>query len=239
MLISKVVSGNRSSTQRDFTFTLTLRNTDGTPYTGVYTRNNGVQGNITNGTATFLLRHGESVSVSGLPIGTTYTVTENAEDYSATITDGNGNTISGSGTITVGANTVAFDNYRSGGGGGGGGRRPTPDTEIDEPPTPQVYYPGEEPDPNEPDSPEEITIMEEDVPQTYIKTWDPENEEYVYIPEEPTPLAPMTPTPTPLARLDTTPKTDDPNHPWFWLGICLASALGIGLLKPRKKQEDE
>ena len=63
------------------------------------------------------------------------------------------------------------------------------------------------------------------------------NEEYVYIPEEPTPLAPMTP--TPLARLDTTPKTDDPNHPWFWLGICFASALGIGLLKPRKKQEDE
>ncbi len=237
LLISKVVSGNRSSTQRDFTFTLTLRNTDGTPYTGVYTRNNGVQGNITNGTATFLLRHGESVSVSGLPIGTTYTVTENAEDYSATITDGNGNTISGSGTITVGANTVAFDNYRSG--GGGGGRRPTPDTEIDEPPTPQVYYPGEEPDPNEPDSPEEITIMEEDVPQTYIKTWDPENEEYVYLPEEPIPLAPMTSTPTPLARLDTTPKTDDPNHPWFWLGICFASALGIGLLKPRKKQEDE
>ena len=239
LLISKVVSGNRSSTQRDFTFTLTLRNADGTPYTGVYTRNNGVQGNITNGTATFLLRHGESVSVSGLPVGTTYTVTENAEDYSATITDGNGNIISGSGTITVGANTVAFDNYRSGGGGGGGGRRPTPDTEINEPPTPRVYYPGEEPDPNEPDSPEEITIMEDDVPQSYIKTWDPENEEYVYLPEEPTPLAPMTPTPTPLARLDTTPKTDDPNHPWFWLGICFASALGIGLLKPRKKHEEK
>jgi LPXTG-motif cell wall-anchored protein len=63
------------------------------------------------------------------------------------------------------------------------------------------------------------------------------NEEYVYIPEEPTPLAPMTP--TPLARLDTTPKTDDPNHPWFWFGLCFASIFGIGLLRSRKKEDDK
>ena len=77
------------------------------------------------------------------------------------------------------------------------------------------------------------------IAQSYIKTWDPENEEFVYLPEEPIPLAPMTPTPTPLARLDTTPKTNDPTQPWFWLGLCIASILGIGLLKPRKKNDEE
>ena len=231
LTISKTVSGNRSSTQRDFTFTVILRDADGNLLTGSYPFTGSREGNVVNGTATFLLRHGQSITISNLPINTRYEVSEEAGDYSPTV---NG----GTGTIAAGqTSTASFDNYRSGGGGGGGGRRPTPDTEIDEPPTPQVYYPGEEPDPNEPDSPEEITIVEEDVPQTYIKTWDPENEEYVYIPEEPTPLAPITP--TPLARLDYTPKTDDPNHPWFWLGLCFTSILGIGLLKPRKKHNDE
>ena len=231
LTISKTVSGNRSSTQRDFTFTVILRDASGNLLTGTYPFTGSREGNVENGTATFLLRHGQSITISNLPVNTRYEVSEEAGDYSPTVSGG-------SGTIQAGTtSTAAFDNYRSGGGGGGGGRRPTPDTEIDEPPTPQVYYPGEEPDPNEPDSPDEITIVEEDVPQTYIKTWDPENEEYVYIPEEPTPLAPITP--TPFARLDTTPKTDDPNHPWFWLGLCFASILGIGLLKPRKNKEDE
>ncbi len=230
LVVTKIVSGNRSSTQRDFTFTVTLRDADGNLLTGSYPFTGSHEGNVVNGTATFLLRHGQSITISNLPVNTRYEVSEEAGDYSPTV---NG----GTGTIAAGqTSTASFDNYRSGG-GGGGGRRPTPDTEIDEPPTPQVYYPGEEPDPNEPDSPEEITIVEEDVPQTYIKTWDPENEEYVYIPEEPTPLAPITP--TPLARLDYTPKTDDPNHPWFWFGLCFTSILGIGLLKPRKKHNDE
>ncbi len=233
LTITKTVSGNRSSTQRDFTFTVTLRDASGNLLAGTYPYTGSHEGNVENGTATFLLRHGQSITISGLPAGTTYEVTEEAGDYSPTVSGG-------SGTIQAGqTSTAAFDNYRSGGGGGGGGRRPTPDTEIDEPPTPQVYYPGEEPDPNEPDSPDEITIIDEDVPQTYIKTWDPENEEYVYIPEEPTPLAPITPTPTPFARLDTTPKTDDPNHPWFWFGLCFASIFGIGLLRPRKKEDDK
>ncbi len=232
LIITKTVSGNRSSTERAFPFTLTLQNADGTPFTEAhtYTHSNGTTGNIVDGKAEFTLRHGESVTVSDLPTGIQYTVTEDAGDYSPTIDNGSGTILAGQ---TV---TAAFHNVRN---GGGGGRRPTPDTEINEPPVPQVYYPGEEPDPNEPDSPEEITIVEEDVPQTYIKTWDPENEEYVYLPEEPTPLASFTPAPTPLARLDMTPKTDDPGHPWLWIGLCFAAIVGIGLLKPRKKTNDK
>ncbi len=81
--------------------------------------------------------------------------------------------------------------------------------------------------------------MEDNVPQTYIKTWDPENEEYVYLPEEPAPLASFIPASTPLARLDMTPKTDDSGHPWLWIELCFAAILGTGLLKPRKKTNDK
>lgn len=44
------------------------------------------------------------------------------------------------------------------------------------------------PDPNAPNSPDRITIWEDDVPRTYIKSWDPEKETWVYIPEEDVPL---------------------------------------------------
>ena len=202
------------------------------------------------------LAHKQSATINGLPAGTLYEVSEvDADGYQVTV---NGASTLMNGTINgvITANdiiNVEFVNHKDTpdnppppdtpdkptppGGGGGKVKHPDPTPTIPEPDVPQVYYPGETPDPNDPDSPEEITIMEDDVPQTYIKTWDPENEEYVYIPEEPTPLAPITP--TPFARLDTTPKTDDPNHPWFWLGLCFASILGIGLLKPCKNKEDE
>ncbi len=45
------------------------------------------------------------------------------------------------------------------------------------------------PDPNDPESPETITIVDGDVPLTFIKVWDPEMEEFVYILDEDVPLA--------------------------------------------------
>ena len=45
------------------------------------------------------------------------------------------------------------------------------------------------PDPNDPDSPDEVTIEEDGVPKTYIKVWDPEQEEFVYILDDEVPLA--------------------------------------------------
>ncbi len=45
------------------------------------------------------------------------------------------------------------------------------------------------PDPRIPDSPDVITIDDEGVPRTYVKVWDPEAENWNYIPEEDVPLA--------------------------------------------------
>lgn len=250
LTIHKTVTGENADQNRDWDFTITLAN-DALPLESSYTYSgssdstdipapaNGIL-YLTNGVGTIRLRHGQSITIRDLPAGTTYTVTEtqaNADGYTTT-TNGTNGTIADNATAAA---SFVNDRPSAGrpGGGGGGGRRPTPDTEINEPDTPRIYYPGETPNPNEPDSPDEILIMEDDVPQSYIKTWDPENEEYVYLPEEPTPLAPMEQTPIPLARLDTTPKTNDPTRPWFWLSLCIASVLGIGLLKPRKKNDEE
>ena len=84
---------------------------------------NGTFGDMTfeNGTAEFSLKHGESISASGLPAGITYTVTETGTaGYTVTKTGDKG-------TIADGITAVAeFTNYKpsggnSGGGGGGGG----------------------------------------------------------------------------------------------------------------------
>lgn len=99
----------------------------------------------------------------------------------------------------------------------GGGGRPTPPPVVTE-----------LPDPNVPGAPEEVTVIEEDVPRTYVKIWDPENEEYVYIPEDEVPLA------------DMTPETGDNRLTALWQTLCLSSMAGLGALyatKPRKKDE--
>ena len=73
-----------------------------------------------------------------------------------------------------------------------------------------------------------VTIMEEDVPRTYVKIWDPEKEEYVYIPEEEVP------------RADATPETGDNHLTALWLTLCLSSMAGLWALyaaKRRKKDE--
>ena len=86
------------------------------------------------------------------------------------------------------------------------------------------------PDPNIPGAPEEVTVVDEDVPLTYVKTWDPEEEEYVYVPEEDVPLA------------DVTPETGDSSETARWAFLCLMSAAGLAVLRsvePRKKEEAE
>ena len=78
-------------------------------------------------------------------------------------------------------------------------------------PTPRL------PDPNDPDSPDEITIEEDGVPKTYIKVWDPEQEEYVYILDEEPPLADRSSPQTGVSGLDDRA-----------LLTLAAAALGVG-----------
>lgn len=74
----------------------------------------------------------------------------------------------------------------------GGGHDPDPDPdpkpELVPEPEPEPELPTELPDPNDPDSPDKITIIENGVPRTYVKVWDPQINEWIYIPEEEVPL---------------------------------------------------
>lgn len=98
--------------------------------------------------------------------------------------------------------------------------------EITETPPEIPDYPTRLPDPNDPNSPDEITIMEDGVPLTYIKKWDPEKEEWVYILDDETPLAAMD-----------LPKTGDSRRIAFWTALAAASLCGLAVLSfMRRKQ---
>ena len=97
--VTKTVTG-RGDPEKDFHFTVTLGDLS---ITGLY-------GDLyfTAGTATFTLKNGETVTATGLPAGTTYTVTETEANQ-----DGYSTTASGaSGTIPVESTAqAAFVNH--------------------------------------------------------------------------------------------------------------------------------
>lgn len=80
------------------------------------------------------------------------------------------------------------------------------------------------PDPNDPDSPDVITIFDGDVPLTFVKVWDPEIGEFVYIPEDEVPLGDMT-----------SPQTGDEGSGLMGLAVIAAAAGAAVLLKPAKE----
>lgn len=102
----------------------------------------------------------------------------------------------------------------------------TPPTEPGnpvEPVDPEIPRLQELPDPNDPNSPDEVTIWENGVPLTYIKVWDPDREEYVYILADEPPLASASSEPTARTFADN-PLTGDPNRMALW-SILGANAL--------------
>ncbi len=81
--VRKMVEGNAGDINKDFNFIIRLtgQNIDGTyNYIGSGNKENG-QLTITGGLGTVQLKHNESITITGLPMDTIYTVTEN--DYSA------------------------------------------------------------------------------------------------------------------------------------------------------------
>ena len=120
---SKTISGNQADKNKRFNFTLTI--TGANP--GVYpVEANDVTDNPTyitvgaNGTATgeYSLTDGSTVKIIGLNAGAVCTVSENAEDYTATHSLDNGTAVSGnsSGAVTLADSdhSVAFTNTRKG-----------------------------------------------------------------------------------------------------------------------------
>ncbi len=98
LVVAKIVTGNGDKTKA-FNFTVTLGDTTITGEYGEMT--------FTDGVATFTLKHGESVTATGLPEGITYTVTETEANTDGYTTTSDGET----GTIPAGG--VAHANFEN------------------------------------------------------------------------------------------------------------------------------
>ncbi len=123
LLITKTVRGDSAedSFNKDFRFIITL--TDGeTPLSGsfsaVKTSAEGNESNVsldfTDGTSYTTLKHGESLTIMGIPLGASYTVKEDVAGYYTYHTINSGLQIesdTAEGTLSVGRNEVAFHNY--------------------------------------------------------------------------------------------------------------------------------
>ena len=120
---SKTISGNQADKNKRFNFTLTITGANPGTYPIIA---HDVEGNPTsitvgaNGTATgeYSLTDGSTVKIIGLNAGAVCTVSENAEDYTATHSLDNGTAVSGNSsgavTLTDSDHSVAFTNTRNG-----------------------------------------------------------------------------------------------------------------------------
>lgn len=109
LTISKTVSGNAASKDKEFTFTVTLMENNDT-WNGEI-----IFGDVTftNGVATFKLKAGASKTITGIPAGFDYTVTE-SDNNGYTVTVNGQNTATATGKIMAGKTTeVAFNNHKS------------------------------------------------------------------------------------------------------------------------------
>lgn len=105
--VTKTVTGNAGDTNKDFSFTVTLSDKSISGSLGEMT--------FADGVAKFSLKHGESITASGIPADVTYTVAE-SDNAGYTVTK-SGDT----GTIKNGVTATAmFTNNRTTGGNGGG-----------------------------------------------------------------------------------------------------------------------
>ena len=109
LTISKTVSGNAASTTKEFTFkVMLLQNANMLEGEVTY-------GNVkfTNGEATIKLKHNESVTITGIPAGLNYGVTE-SDNNGYTVTVNGENTTLATGTIAAGkTSTAAFKNTKN------------------------------------------------------------------------------------------------------------------------------
>ena len=230
--IKKTVTGSGGSRTMDFTFVVTLKKADGSALEGAYSYTGSKNGTLSSGQSV-KLKHNEFVKISGLPAGTQYVVAESGHEGYTVTSFGEVGTIEGGGECEA-----VFNNDRS--------KDPpeepedppkkpeeppkepedspkTPEDPSEEPKNPPDS-PTEFPDPNDPDSPDTITIWEDGVPKTYIKIWDPEKAEWVYIPENEVPLIPM---------------TEDSANPALWKMMCLSSLAGLCALALKRKRHGE
>lgn len=109
LTVEKIVQGNRGETDRAFTFTVTLAGESTTGAKADSVSETFGDMTFTNGKATFTLKHGQSITASGLPAGLTYSVEETNANENGYTTSNSGNT----GTIPSGdTDKVYFTNTK-------------------------------------------------------------------------------------------------------------------------------
>lgn len=136
LTLSKTVAGNQGSKDKYFLFTVTVTGIAGDQYTvdltgadATVAENAATKADyvgktnpdvVSSGTAAqFYLQHGQSIVIRGLPKGAAYTITETAEDYTASYKVDTVDAVesasctSGEGGVTADT-TVAFTNTRVG-----------------------------------------------------------------------------------------------------------------------------
>lgn len=111
--ISKTVKGNLGDESKYFEFKVTLTGEKGKTYLDSYAVSGG--SNAANPKTikigeetTFLLKHGETISIANLPYGVKYSVTETPVDKYTTTIEGNDKSVEGA------TQTVAFTNTKEG-----------------------------------------------------------------------------------------------------------------------------
>lgn len=106
LTVKKTVVGGDS--QREFGFAVTLTDGDGEPVSGTFGKGEHAV-TFAGGKATFTLKDGGERTVSGLPVGARYTVTEDAaEGYTTAVNGADGSKAEGA--VTEDGATVAFTN---------------------------------------------------------------------------------------------------------------------------------
>lgn len=115
LTVSKTVSGNGAEVKKPFSFTLTLTDA-GVPLKGSYAYTTSDDPDVENrldlneqGQAAFTLKHGQSITITGLPVGAVYSVVEAAEP-NYTVQYGGVAAANAHGSISADGNAVAVEN---------------------------------------------------------------------------------------------------------------------------------
>lgn len=120
LIISKTVTGAMGDRDKPFDFQITVTQEDKL-VTGTFPTSNGKPITLDGqGKGTFQLKHGERITIYGLPVGASYTIFEpdaGKDGYTTKVATNNGNAVDApdhraSGTVTDALQTVAFTNNR-------------------------------------------------------------------------------------------------------------------------------
>ncbi|MCI8341850.1 MAG: hypothetical protein HFE62_01335, partial [Firmicutes bacterium] len=215
---------NKGDKEKQFHFTVTLKDKEGNELTGSYDYSGSKEGTLKSGESV-ALKNGESVTIHNIPENTRYSVVEEEANKNGYTTSSKGE----EGTIKANGNEMSiFTNDRSVNVPPGNPNQPNEPREPeppreDEPTEPTEPKPPKDDEPNEPNEPEPPKDDEPNEPNEPEPPKDDEPNE----PNEPEP-----------------PKNDEPILPQTgtpWVTIMLLASSGVVLMiggsaKNRKKK---